>query len=170
MVARGHCATVPTWSSATRACGSRRAFHSASAALPPRAALFDRRIKALRARVADEDGPSTSGSFSPGAAPEFQRPGFLTHLVHPLRDFGLGRTSLVQAGVGLFIFAGIGFSLMLVSWARGGQLGRRGRGYQAILELPLACGVSVGTPVRLRGVPVGSVLRVTPSLERVEVL
>ena len=49
---------------------------------------------------------------------------------------------------------------MLISWARGGQLGRRGQGYQAILEFPQACGISVGTPVRIRGVPVGGVLLV----------
>jgi ABC-type transporter Mla subunit MlaD len=59
---------------------------------------------------------------------------------------------------------------MLLSWARGGSLGRRGQGYQATLEFPVACGISVGTPVRIRGVPVGSVLTVQPSLQRVDVL
>jgi ABC-type transporter Mla subunit MlaD len=39
-----------------------------------------------------------------------------------------------------------------------------------VLEFPLACGITVGTPVRIRGVPVGSVLSVNPSLEKVEVL
>jgi ABC-type transporter Mla subunit MlaD len=34
----------------------------------------------------------------------------------------------------------------------------------------LACGISVGTPVRVRGVQVGTVLAVTPSLERVDVV
>ena len=34
----------------------------------------------------------------------------------------------------------------------------------------MACGIGVGTPVRIRGVPVGSVLTVNPSLEKVEVL
>lgn len=97
-------------------------------------------------------------------------PPLFTNLLKPLRDFGIGKVSMVQGGVGLFIFAGIGFALMLVSWARGGQLGRRGQGYQAILEFPVACGISVGTPVRIRGVPVGSVLSVQPSLERVDVL
>ena len=43
-------------------------------------------------------------------------------------------------------------------------------GAQCVLEFPLACGITVGTPVRIRGVPVGSVLAVHPSLERVEVL
>jgi len=44
------------------------------------------------------------------------------------------------------------------------------RARQCVLEFPLACGITVGTPVRIRGVPVGSVLAVHPSLERVEVL
>ena len=103
-------------------------------------------------------------SHKPDVIPFFQ------NLLKPLRDFGIGKSSMIQGGVGLFIFAGIGFALMLVSWARGGQLGRRGQGYQAILEFPVACGISVGTPVRIRGVPVGSVLGVQPSLEKVDVL
>eukprot|EP00951_Prasinocladus_malaysianus_P003880 scaffold27457_cov45-Prasinocladus_malaysianus.AAC.1 len=41
---------------------------------------------------------------------------------------------------------------------------------QAVLEFPQACGITVGTPVRIRGVPVGSVMNVRPSLERVDVL
>lgn len=56
---------------------------------------------------------------------------------------------------------------MLIAWARGGQLGRRGQGYQAILEFPDACGITVGTPVRIRGVQVGGVLAVQPSLQQV---
>ncbi|KAA6424956.1 MAG: ATP-binding cassette superfamily [Trebouxia sp. A1-2] len=109
------------------------------------------------------------------AKPQSQREGpektnFFTKLIRPLRDFGLGKSSLWEGGVGLFIFAGIGFALMLITWARGGQLGRRGKGYQAVLEFPLACGISTGTPVRIRGVPVGSVLSVQPSLEQVNVL
>jgi ABC-type transporter Mla subunit MlaD len=119
--------------------------------------------------------PSSSGankdaSSSLGATSRPTLPPIFTNLLKPLRDFGIGKSSMVQGGVGLFVFAGIGFALMLISWARGGQLGRRGQGYQAILEFPVACGISVGTPVRIRGVPVGGVLNVQPSLERVDVL
>ena len=39
-----------------------------------------------------------------------------------------------------------------------------------MLEFPLACGITVGTPVRIRGVPIGSVLNLNASLEKVEVL
>ena len=41
---------------------------------------------------------------------------------------------------------------------------------QCVLEFPLACGIRNGTPVRIRGVPVGDVIGVTPSLERVNVV
>jgi ABC-type transporter Mla subunit MlaD len=42
------------------------------------------------------------------------------------------------------------------------------RSYQAFVEFPFACGIQVGTQVRVRGVKVGNVLSVRPSLERVE--
>lgn len=172
-----------------------------------------------------------------------RKQGFLSALLQPLRDFGLGATSLRQATNGLFVIAGIsesarigcgrrwhggqgqpggegcmgslpvltsggggcpggvyipgmvagasvhprvlhfamplltpprphtpGMAFMLASWAKGNNMGRRGQSYQAILEFPVACGISVGTPVRIRGVPVGGVLGVQPSLEKVEVL
>lgn len=137
-----------------------------------------RRIPRLLSRpvLASSSGGSSSGGGGgtpPDAGDAASPPSvksIFANLLQPLRDFGIGRASMVQGGVGLFVFAGIGFALMLVSWARGGQLGRRGQGYQAILEFPVACGISVGTPVRIRGVPVGGVLSVQPSLERVDVL
>ncbi|KAK9829546.1 hypothetical protein WJX72_006404 [[Myrmecia] bisecta] len=110
----------------------------------------------------------SAANNGPDVPPEKQ--GFIAKILRPLRDFGVGRTSLWEGGVGLFVFVGIGFALLLTTWARGGQLGRKGGGYQAVLEFPLACGISTGTPVRIRGVPVGSVLSVQPSLERVKVL
>ena len=47
------------------------------------------------------------------ARPQSQREGpektnFFTKLIRPLRDFGLGKSSLWEGGVGMFIFAGIG--------------------------------------------------------------
>lgn len=58
---------------------------------------------------------------------------------------------------------------LVVGWIRGLNFSRA-RSYQAIFEFPLACGITVGTPVRVRGVSVGAVLSVRPSLERVDVL
>lgn len=123
--------------------------------------------------------------------------------VRPLRDFGFGRKSVWEGGVGLFILGGIGascfrlwsaarchcacevsfscsvyFSLifthagllgLLISWIRGIDL-RRAPTYRAIFEFPLACGIQIGTPVRVRGVGIGSVLAVKPSMERVDVM
>ena len=47
------------------------------------------------------------------AKPQRQQDGpeksnFFTKLIRPLRDFGLGKSSLWEGGVGLFVFAGIG--------------------------------------------------------------
>jgi len=64
----------------------------------------------------------------------------------------------------------LGFVLVLITWARGGRLGRGGRPYRCVLRFPLACGIGVGTPVRIRGVPVGSVVGVEASLDAVSVL
>ena len=36
------------------------------------------------------------------------RAGLLANVLKPLRDFGIGRTSMAQGGVGLFVFSGIG--------------------------------------------------------------
>jgi ABC-type transporter Mla subunit MlaD len=59
---------------------------------------------------------------------------------------------------------------MLVTWARGGKLGgKRGKAYRCVLEFPQACGIGVGTPVRIRGVPVGSVVSVESTLAAVSV-
>lgn len=137
-------------------------------ALAPLAGPILRRSTLVVCASSGSASPSDSGSTS-GSSPSAMPPIF-ANLLKPLRDFGIGKSSMVQGSVGLFVFAGIGFALMLISWARGGQLGRRGQGYQAIFEFPVACGISVGTPVRIRGVPVGGVLSVQPSLERVDVL
>ena len=49
---------------------------------------------------------ATAKPTSQRAGPE--RTNFFTKLIRPLRDFGLGKSSLMEGGVGLFIFAGIG--------------------------------------------------------------
>ncbi|CAG9462530.1 unnamed protein product [Pedinophyceae sp. YPF-701] len=88
----------------------------------------------------------------------------------PLSDFGLGRTTFFEGGVGLFLATGAALSATVIAWATGARLNSGDRGYQAVFEFPLACGITVGTPVRIRGVQVGQVLSVKPSLERVDVL
>ncbi|GFR46251.1 hypothetical protein Agub_g7800 [Astrephomene gubernaculifera] len=97
------------------------------------------------------------------------KPGFLGSIFKSLSDYGIGRKSLLEGGVGLFLLAGAGAGVALVAWARGNAL-RTGTPYNATIELPLACGITIGTPLRIRGVQVGQVLAVKPSLERVDVL
>lgn len=46
-----------------------------------------------------------------------------------LQDFGLGRSSLSEGGVGLFVAIGFGFAAALINWARGTAL-RTGTPYQ----------------------------------------
>ena len=53
-------------------------------------------------------------------------------------------STLLRCRIATPKIAWLGFALMLIAWARGGQLGRRGQGYHAILEFPVACGITVG--------------------------
>ena len=71
--------------------------------------------------------------------------------------------------MGLFLLGGVAASVALISWARSNAM-RTGTPYLMTIELPIACGITIGTPVRIRGVQVGQVLHVKPSLERVDVL
>ena len=69
------------------------------------------------------------------------------------------------------LFEAFGFALMLgvMGWIKGLNFNKQSS-YQAFVEFPFACGIQVGTQVRVRGVKVGNVLSVKPNLERVEVL
>ena len=89
--------------------------------------------------------------------------------IKPLRDFGFGRTNVWEGGVGLFILGGISLTALTIQWILGLNFNKL-RSYQAFVEFPFACGIQVGTTVRVRGVKVGNVLSVRPSLEKVEVL
>lgn len=120
-------------------------------------------VRAVARPKCSEDGLEEAGSNK----------GWLQQLwestLRPLRDFGFGRRSVWEGGAGLFVIAGVGLGVALVGWAKGLALKGR-KSYQAIVQLPEACGVRVGTPIRVRGVPVGSVQSVKPSMDRVDVL
>lgn len=92
-------------------------------------------------------------------------PGFL----RPLTDFGVGKKSVWEGGVGLFVLMGAALAGGLAAWVSGASF-NKGRGYQCTVQFPEACSITVGTPVRLRGIQVGSVLNVQPHLDRVDVL
>ena len=59
---------------------------------------------------------------------------------------------------------------LAVSWIKGVQVRAGTTKYQAIVEFDQACGITVGTPVRIRGVDIGNVVGVKPSLERIDVV
>ncbi|KAJ8549844.1 hypothetical protein K7X08_033551 [Anisodus acutangulus] len=88
--------------------------------------------------------------------------------MRPLSDFGFGKRSIWEGGVGLFIVSGTVLLALSLAWLRGFQLRSRFRKYLAVLEFEQACGICTGTPVRIRGVNVGNVIKVNPSLRNVE--
>lgn len=88
--------------------------------------------------------------------------------LRPLSDFGFGRRSIWEGGVGLFLVSGTVLLALSLVWLRAFQLKSRFRKYLAVFEFSQACGISTGTQVRIRGVTVGNVIRVNPSLKNIE--
>lgn len=88
--------------------------------------------------------------------------------LRPLSDFGFGRRSIWEGGVGLFVVSGAVLLAFTLVWLRGFQLRSRFKKYEAVFEFSQACGISLGTPVRIRGVTVGTVIRVHSSLRSVD--
>nr|BAJ85802.1 predicted protein [Hordeum vulgare subsp. vulgare] len=88
--------------------------------------------------------------------------------VQPLGDYGFGKRSVWEGGVGLFMVSGAVLLALALAWLRGFQLRSRFRKYNAVFEFSQACGICVGTPLRIRGVTVGSVVRVDSSLRSID--
>ncbi|XP_024025904.1 protein TRIGALACTOSYLDIACYLGLYCEROL 2, chloroplastic [Morus notabilis] len=88
--------------------------------------------------------------------------------LRPLSDFGFGHRSIWEGGVGLFLVSGAVVLALSLAWLRGFQLRHKFRKYLAVFEFSQACGIANGTPVRIRGVTVGNVVRVIPSLKNIE--
>ena len=88
--------------------------------------------------------------------------------LRPLSDFGFGRGSIWEGGVGLFLVSGAVLFALSLAWLRGFQIRSKFRKYNTFFEFSQACGISTGTPVRIRGVTVGNVIRVNPSLKSIE--
>lgn len=131
-----------------------------------------KRLLSLRATSSD-----TENTQQPSSTPEQKNPldvvldipkNIWRQTLRPLSDFGFGRRSIWEGGVGLFLVSStVLFALSLV-WLRGFQLRSKFRKYLAVFEFAQACGISTGTPVRIRGVTVGNVIRVNPSLRSIE--
>ncbi|XP_061352328.1 protein TRIGALACTOSYLDIACYLGLYCEROL 2, chloroplastic-like isoform X3 [Gastrolobium bilobum] len=88
--------------------------------------------------------------------------------LRPLSDFGFGSRSIWEGGVGLFLVSGTVLLFLTLAWLRDFQIRSKFRKYTAMFEFAQACGISTGTPVRIRGVTVGNVIRVNPSLKSIE--
>ncbi|KAM0941344.1 putative protein TRIGALACTOSYLDIACYLGLYCEROL 2 [Dioscorea sansibarensis] len=88
--------------------------------------------------------------------------------LQPLSDFGFGRRSIWEGGVGLFMVSGAALLALSLVWLKGFYLRSQFKKYQAVFEFSQACGICLGTPVRIRGVTVGSVIRVDSSLKSVD--
>ncbi|CAM6075811.1 unnamed protein product [Sphagnum tenellum] len=93
-------------------------------------------------------------------------------LMQPLmRGFvGFGKPGSVwKGGVGMFVMAGAVLLAITLIWVNGKQIrGATTRKYEVVLEFAIAQGITVGTSVRIRGVEVGNVVEVRPSLQRID--
>ncbi|KAL5067608.1 hypothetical protein RYX36_018495 [Vicia faba] len=76
--------------------------------------------------------------------------------------------SIWEGGVGLFLVSGAVLLALSLAWLKGFQIRSKFRKYTATFEFSQAFGISTGTPVRIRGVTVGDVIPVSPSLTSIE--
>ncbi|XAR70178.1 hypothetical protein NMG60_11026953 [Bertholletia excelsa] len=112
--------------------------------------------------------PSSSGERNPLSVILDAPKTIWRQTFRPLSDFGFGRRSIWEGGVGLFIVSGTVLLALSLAWLRGFQLRSKFRKYLAVFEFAQACGICTGTPVRIRGVTVGNVIQVNPSLKSIE--
>lgn len=130
-----------------------------------------RKLNRIRASSADPghvEPSSVSGSKNPLAVVLDIPRAIWKQTMRPLSDFGFGGRSIWEGGVGLFLVSGAVLFALSLAWLRGFQIRNKFRKYTATFEFSQACGIATGTPVRIRGVTVGDVIRVNPSLRSIE--
>ncbi|KAI3950127.1 hypothetical protein MKW98_008572 [Papaver atlanticum] len=136
--------------------------------LPYRPSKKLARVQASSANTGQDSRPSSSEKKNPLAV-VLGIPGTIwKQTLRPLSDFGFGKKSVWEGGVGLFVVSGAVLLALSLAWLRGFQMRSRFRKYQAVLQFTEACGISTGTAVRIRGVTVGSVIRLNPSLKSID--
>ncbi|RZC93795.1 hypothetical protein C5167_029437 [Papaver somniferum] len=136
--------------------------------LPNRSLKKLARVQASSANTGQDSRPSSSEKKNPLAV-VLGIPGTIwKQTLRPLSDFGFGKKSVWEGGVGLFVVSGAVLLALSLAWLRGFQMRSRFRKYQAVLQFTEACGISTGTAVRIRGVTVGSVIRLNPSLKSID--
>lgn len=134
----------------------------------PTANLRHKRKKPFVIKGSAEQNVSSSESKSPlSVVINFTR-AMWRQTFRPLSDFGFGRKSVWEGGVGLFLVSGTVLFVLSLAWLRGFQLRSKFRKYLAIFEFDQASGICTGTSVRIRGINVGTVVSVNPSLRRIE--
>ncbi|KAG0466563.1 hypothetical protein HPP92_018143 [Vanilla planifolia] len=128
-----------------------------------------KKLVKIKARVADG---GTNQPPSKGRSPlvaVLEVPNVIwRRTLQPLSNFGFGERSIWEGGVGLFGVSGVFLVILSLVWLRGFHLRSRLRKYQAIFEFSQACGICVGTPVRIRGVTIGNVVNVNSSLRCID--
>ncbi|KAL5203282.1 hypothetical protein ABZP36_014234 [Zizania latifolia] len=139
--------------------------------LAPPAALAPRPRRASSvacSAAAAGNGEPPSGGRNPLAALVEAPRALWRRTLRPLGDYGFGARGVWEGGVGLFMVSGAALLALALAWLRGFQLRSRFRKYQAVFEFTQACGICVGTPVRIRGVTVGTIVRVDSSLKSID--
>jgi ABC-type transporter Mla subunit MlaD len=69
----------------------------------------------------------------------------------------------------MFVMAGGVLLAITLIWVNGKQIrGATTKKYEVVLQFAMAQGITVGTSVRIRGVEVGNVVEVRPSLQRID--
>ncbi|GAB4835667.1 Protein TRIGALACTOSYLDIACYLGLYCEROL 2, chloroplastic [Ancistrocladus abbreviatus] len=126
-------------------------------------------VKAMSGSTEQNQPPSSSDARKSPLATVLSIPHSIwRQTLRPLSDFGFGRRSIWEGGVGLFLVSGTILLALSLVWLRGFQIRSKFRKYLAVFEFAQACGICTGTPVRIRGVNVGNVIRVNPSLKSIE--
>ena len=136
--------------------------------LPPKPKPKVTPVRALSADAGHNQPPSSSEGRNPLAVVMDVPRNIWRQTLRPLSDFGFGRRSIWEGGVGLFLVSGAVLFALSLAWLKGFQLRSKFRKYVAVFEFAKACGICTGTPVRIRGVTVGNVIRVNPSLKSIE--
>lgn len=145
--------------------------HFPSSSLPCLPSRCKKRVVFVKAMSSDPDQnqpPSSSEPKSTLSAVLNVPRSIWKQTLRPLSDFGFGRRSIWEGGVGLFLVSGTVLFVLSLAWLKAFQIRSRFRKYSAVFEFPQACGIGTGTPVRIRGVNVGNVVRVNPSLKSIE--
>ncbi|KAB5548455.1 hypothetical protein DKX38_011973 [Salix brachista] len=137
--------------------------------LPARPQKTLLRVRAMSADTGhSQPQPSSSEKMNPLAVVLEVPRSIWRQTLKPLGDFGFGRRSIWEGGVGLFLVSGAVLVALSLAWLRGFQLRSKFRKYLAVVEFSQASGICTGTRVRIRGVAVGEVIRVNPSLKSIE--